>query len=166
MIEPTTRPTLPPLTPTTRRTTRRRYRQVSLSAVLLGTLSVVVACQSSPSTKQKPAPSETSGTATPSVISTTSTAAEAAATIIDITIADGVVTPTNARVSGVVGQPVVLAVNSDQADSLHIHSVPEQTFDVAARSGQRFEFTVAIPGRVSVELHELHRTVVTIDVLP
>jgi len=90
----------------------------------------------------------------------------AAATVVDVTIADGVVSPTNAQVRSMVGQPIVLEVDSDRVDSLHIHSVPEQTFDVAARPGQRFEFTVAIPGRVDVELHELHRTVVTIEVLP
>jgi hypothetical protein len=49
---------------------------------------------------------------------------------------------------------------------LHVHSVPEHTFDVEARPGQVFEFTVDVPGRVDVELHDLGRIVVTIHVRP
>jgi hypothetical protein len=37
---------------------------------------------------------------------------------------------------------------------------------VAPAADQSFEFTVDVPGRVEVELHELHRTVVTIQVRP
>ncbi|WP_231987878.1 MULTISPECIES: hypothetical protein [Mycobacteriaceae] len=76
------------------------------------------------------------------------------------------VTPVNAQAEAVVGQPIVLEVSSDAVDSIHVHSVPERTFDVEARPGQRFEFMVGVPGRVDVELHELHRTVVTIEVKP
>ena len=86
--------------------------------------------------------------------------------VIGVTIAEGVVTPVNAQAEAVVGQPIVLEVSSDAVDSIHVHSVPERTFDVEARPGQRFEFMVGVPGRVDVELHELHRTVVTIEVKP
>ena len=86
--------------------------------------------------------------------------------MIDIAIADGAVIPTNATVQGAVGQPIVLVVSSDVVDSLHVHSVPEHVFGVEARPDQRFEFTVKVPGRVDVELHDLHRTVVTIEVQP
>ncbi len=64
------------------------------------------------------------------------------------------------------GEPIVLQVTSDAVDSLHVHSVPEHVYDVEARPNQRFEFTVTIPGRVAVELHDLHVTVVTIEVRP
>jgi len=94
-----------------------------------------------------------------------STGAEAG-TVIDVTVDEGVATPTNAEVQAVAGQPIVLQVTSDAADSLHVHSVPEYIFDVAAAPYQRFEFTVEIPGRVAVELHDLHVTVVTIEVRP
>ena len=87
-------------------------------------------------------------------------------TLIDVTIAGGTVAPTNAEVDAVVGQPIVLAVNSDAPDSIHAHSIPERVFEVQARPGQRFEFTVDVPGQVDVELHELHRTIVTITVRP
>jgi hypothetical protein len=81
-------------------------------------------------------------------------------------IAGGTVTPTNAQAQAVAGRPIPLAVSSDVVDELHVHSVPEHTFDVDARPDQQFEFTVEVPGRVDVELHDLHRTVVTIEVLP
>jgi hypothetical protein len=84
-------------------------------------------------------------------------------TVIDVTIAGGTVTPTNAQALAVAGRPILLAVTSDVVDELHVHSVPEHTF---ARPDQQFEFTVEVPGRVDVELHDLHRTVVTIEVLP
>ena len=75
-------------------------------------------------------------------------------------------TPTNAEEQAVVGQPIVLEVNSDAPDSIHVHSVPAHTFDVAARPDQRFEFTVDVPGQVDVELHDLNRTIVTLTVRP
>lgn len=90
----------------------------------------------------------------------------AAGPVVDVTIAAGTVTPTNAEVDARVGQPIVLEVTSDATDSLHVHSVPERVFDVQPRAGQRFEFTVDIPGRVDVELHDLNRTVVTFAVTP
>lgn len=88
------------------------------------------------------------------------------ATVVEIAIAGGVVTPTNGQVQGSVGKPIVLKVNSDVADQLHVHSSPENTFDVEPRPGQSFEFTVNVPGQVDVELHDLNRTVVTIQVRP
>jgi hypothetical protein len=89
-----------------------------------------------------------------------------AGTVIEVTIAGGVVTPVNAQAEAALGEPIVLEVSSDVVDSFHVHSVPERTFDVEARPDQRFEFTIDVPGRVDVELHELHRTVVTIEVRP
>lgn len=96
---------------------------------------------------------------------TPSTSADAG-TVIDVTVEKGVATPTNAEAQAVLGQPIVLQVTSDAADSLHVHSVPEHVFDVAAAPDQRFEFTVDVPGRVAVELHDLHVTVITIEVRP
>nr|WP_253867746.1 hypothetical protein [Mycobacterium sp. GA-1285] len=83
---------------------------------------------------------------------------------IDITIEGGKVDPTNAQVRGKVGEPIVLRVNSDAADALHVHSVPEHTFKVAPKPGQQFQFTVDVPGNVEIELHELNRVVATVQV--
>lgn len=90
----------------------------------------------------------------------------AAETTIRISIAAGVVTPANAEAQAVAGELIALEVSSDAPDSIHVHSVPPHVFDVAARPGQRFEFTVDVPGRVDVELHELNRTILTLMVRP
>ena len=84
--------------------------------------------------------------------------------VIDMTIADGTVTPTNAVFDATVQEPIVLRVNSDAVDQLHVHAVPESTFDVRPQPEQTFEVTVEVPGRVEVELHDLGRTVAIIQV--
>src|ERR1700676_948229 len=72
----------------------------------------------------------------------------AAGPTVDITIAGGTVTPTNAQLQAKVGQPITLRVSSDAADELHVHSVPDHTFTVEPRPDQTFQFTVDVPGRV------------------
>ena len=137
-----------------------------LRASAIGAAAVVMAaCGSPPSSTD--APSAAPATSAQPVMTTSPTSASAeAGTVIDVTVANGTVTPMNAETQAVAGQPIVLQVTSDAVDSLHVHSVPEHVFEVAATSDQRFEFTVDIPGRVAVELHDLHVTVVTIEVRP
>ncbi len=86
--------------------------------------------------------------------------------VVEITIAHGTVTPTNASLTAKVGQPITLRVNSDADDELHVHSTPEHEFEVKAQPEQEFTFTVDVPGSVAVELHHLDRTVATIQVQP
>lgn len=84
--------------------------------------------------------------------------------VIDIAISGGNVTPTNGQFEAKVHEPIELRVNSDVADELHVHSVPDHSFRVEAKLGQTFQFTVDVPGQVEIELHELDRTVATIQV--
>ncbi|MDZ4265981.1 MAG: hypothetical protein U1D00_09840, partial [Mycobacterium sp.] len=84
--------------------------------------------------------------------------------VIDVTIEGGDVTPSNAALQAAVGQPIVIRVASDSADELHVHSTPEHTFDIGVGPDQSFEFTVDMPGRVDVELHQLPKTIATIQV--
>ena len=84
--------------------------------------------------------------------------------VVDVTIKGGEVTPTNEQLQTSVGVPIILRINSDAKDQLHVHSNPEHTFTVEPKSGQSFQFTVEVPGRVDVELHELSRTIATIAV--
>lgn len=84
--------------------------------------------------------------------------------VIDVIIKGGKVTPTNEQLQAEVGEPIVLRVDSDATDELHVHSTPEHSFDVGIGPAQSFQFTVSVPGRVDVELHELHATVATIQV--
>jgi plastocyanin len=84
--------------------------------------------------------------------------------VVDITISNGAVTPANAEFEAKVGQPITFRVTSDAADELHVHSVPDHEFEVAAKPDQTFQFSVDVPGQVEVELHKLDRTVATIQV--
>jgi hypothetical protein len=96
--------------------------------------------------------------------STTETQAPPEQLVIDVTIKGGKVTPTNEQLQASVGEPIVLRVDSDATDELHVHSTPEHSFDVGIGPAQSFQFTVSVPGRVDVELHDLHATVATIQV--
>lgn len=84
--------------------------------------------------------------------------------LIDVTIKGGAVTPTNEQLKGKVGQPIVVRVNSDAADELHVHSNPEHSFKIEPRNGQQFQFTVDVPGTVDIELHQLNRTIASVQV--
>jgi hypothetical protein len=84
--------------------------------------------------------------------------------VIDVTISGGQVTPVNQQVQAAVEQPIVIRVNSDAEDELHVHASPEHTFAVKPESLQSFQFEVAVPGKVDVELHHLNRVVATITV--
>jgi hypothetical protein len=85
---------------------------------------------------------------------------------VDVTIAHGQVTPTNAMLQAKVKQQITLHVTSDVTDELHVHSVPDHKFQVAAAPNQVFHFSVDVPGNVEVELHHLDRTIATIQVEP
>src|SRR5690349_3739730 len=84
--------------------------------------------------------------------------------VVDVKIAGGNVTPTNAQLEASVNEPIVFKVDSDAVDELHVHSNPEHSYKIEAKPGQSFQFTVAVPGKVDVELHELNKTVATITV--
>jgi hypothetical protein len=83
---------------------------------------------------------------------------------IDVDIKGGNVTPTNQQLQAAVKEQIVVRVNSDAADQLHVHSTPEHSFNVEAKPMQIFQFTVDVPGRVDVELHKLNKTIATITV--
>ncbi len=86
--------------------------------------------------------------------------------LIDVQITGGEVTPTNQQLEAKVNQPIVVTVNSDVADELHVHSTPEHTFKIEAKPVQQFQFTVAVPGKVDIELHQLGKTIATVQVQP
>jgi hypothetical protein len=90
----------------------------------------------------------------------------AAAPVVDVTIAKGQVTPTNATLQAKVHQQITFRISSDASDELHVHSTPDHKFQVAAAPNQTFQFSVDVPGNVEVELHDLDRTIATIQVQP
>ncbi|RDH74385.1 hypothetical protein DVS77_32165 [Mycolicibacterium moriokaense] len=86
--------------------------------------------------------------------------------LIDVQIKGGEVTPVNQQLQAKVNQPIVVKVNSDAADELHVHSNPEHSFKIEAKPLQQFQFTVGVPGTVDIELHDLGKTVATVQVQP
>jgi plastocyanin len=85
---------------------------------------------------------------------------------VEVTIANRQVNPVNATLQAKVGRTITFHVTSDAPDELHVHSVPDHKFEIAAAPNQTFEFTVDVPGSVEVELHHLDRTIATIQVRP
>jgi hypothetical protein len=86
--------------------------------------------------------------------------------VVDITIAKGQVTPSNATLQAKVSQPITLRVTSDAVYDLHVDSVANNKFKGAAAANQTVQFSVYIAGNVDVELHHLDRTIATIQVRP
>ncbi|MBY4210324.1 hypothetical protein HQO42_01035 [Rhodococcus fascians] len=111
----------------------------------------------------------TSPTAAEPVPSTDSTAALSAQPDIlrmSLSIDGGTVEPTNQRLDAFVGQTISMSITSDVTDELHVHSVPEHTFEIEPGKDQLFTFTVDVPGQVDIELHHSDRTVATLVVRP
>ena len=85
---------------------------------------------------------------------------------IDVTITGGQVDPTNAQLEAKTKEAIVIRVNSDVADELHVHSTPEHSFKIEPGSAQQFQFTSDVPGQVAIELHQLQKTIATVKVQP
>lgn len=134
--------------------------------VLVAGVAVMIAagCGAPSSGVTPPAPTSAASAPTSGPPSMSPPASPSPRLTVDARIAGGEVTPTNADLQATLGEPIEIRVDSDVADQLHIHSVPEHTFAVEARPGQSFAFRVDVPGRVAVELHELDRTIATIQV--
>ena len=85
---------------------------------------------------------------------------------IDVTIKGGQVDPTNAQLDAKTNEAIVIRVNSDVADELHVHSTPEHSFKIEPGRAQQFQFTSDVPGQVAIELHQLQKTIATVQVQP
>ncbi len=91
----------------------------------------------------------------------------AAGVTVDVTIADGKVTPRGERIEVTVGERVTLRVTTDAADEIHVHSDPEHELEVAAGDrGKELSFALDTPGQVAVESHHLDATIVQLVVRP
>lgn len=84
--------------------------------------------------------------------------------VIDVSISGGKVNPTNQQLKAALHEPIIVKINSDAQDELHVHSTPDHKFKVEPTSGQSFQFTVDVPGNVDVELHKADKTIATIAV--
>jgi hypothetical protein len=140
----------------------RTERRFGSALIVTAAALLVAACGGSQEGGDASSPSPSASTVSPS--QTTGQQRPADRLTIDINIEGGNVTPTNARLQGKVGEPIVLRVNSDAADELHVHSVPDHSFTIEPKTGQMFQFSVDVPGNVEIELHELNRVIASVQV--
>ncbi|MBY4272466.1 hypothetical protein HQO27_05565 [Rhodococcus fascians] len=134
-----------------------------LRAVIIGCAAVALAagCGSSSGVT-----SPTTAEPVPGTESTASVSVQPDALWMNLSIDGGTVEPTNQRLEASVGQSISISIMSDVADELHVHSVPEHTFEIEPGKDQLFTFTVDVPGQVDIELHHSDRTVATLVVRP
>ncbi|SNT07629.1 hypothetical protein [Rhodococcoides kyotonense] len=136
-----------------------RCASIPIAAILV----LAVGCSSNDDAVDAPTTSASSSSQAPTG---EGDAGQSDSLTIDVVISNGSVTPTNERFEGYVGETITVNVDSDAADELHVHSVPDHSFDITAANGQSFEFTVDVPGQVALELHDADRTIATLAIRP
>lgn len=86
--------------------------------------------------------------------------------VVDIAVRSGTVTPQGDRMEMKVGQEVTLHITSDAHETIHVHSEPEQEFEIGAGDDVEKSFTIDTPGQIAVEAHHLDVTIVQLVVRP
>jgi hypothetical protein len=135
-------------------------------------------CTSAPAGTASPSPEATSASPNPSVSVSASPSGSASATpsptpsetsaansvTIDITMADGQVSPNGEKVNVELGQTIVLNVTSDEHDEVHAHTEGDGfELDVPAGKKVSGEFTLNSPGSYEVESHHLEKVIVILN---
>jgi heme/copper-type cytochrome/quinol oxidase subunit 2 len=121
-------------------------------------------CTSGPSTPSA-APGSSSASAASSLSASSPNASQPNAQVtIDITIADGQVTPNGRKIDVEVGQQVVLNVTSDEHDEIHAHTGGDgYELEVAPGKKVTGSFTLTSPGSFEVESHHLEKVIVILN---
>lgn len=83
---------------------------------------------------------------------------------VEIEIEDGEISPLGETVEAKPGQQIRLEVDSDTHDELHLHSDPEQSFEVTEGDDQVFTFSLPDPAVYEMESHELGVVVVKFQI--
>jgi plastocyanin len=128
-------------------------------------------CTSAPAGTASPTATPEVTSATPSAQPPASPTASASETsqpadqvTIDITIADGQVSPNGAKMQVRVGQRIVLNVTSDEHDEIHAHTSGDGlSLEVPAGKKVTGSFTLTSPGSYEVEAHHLEKTIVILN---
>lgn len=82
---------------------------------------------------------------------------------IEVTFADGEVTPKGGTADVSVGNEVTFVVTSDIDEEVHVHGEPELLIEVkAGMQAEEFTYTPEVPGRIAVETHGSGVTLVTL----
>ena len=82
---------------------------------------------------------------------------------VEITFADGEVTPTGERVELSPGQELDLEVTADEAGEIHVHSDPEQELEYPEGT-KTFTLSFDRPGQIEVESHDLDVVILQLQV--
>ena len=106
---------------------------------------------------QESQPAATSGSATPTGSASTqpSTPPTPTATVIEVSVANGQVSPSpDRRVEVARGDTVRIVITSDQPDEVHVHGYDLEE-EIEAGRPTAVEFVADQPGSFEVELHEI-----------
>jgi hypothetical protein len=150
-------------------TAGRRFGGTLLATALLGL--TLTGCTTGPAGTPTPTASPEATSATPSATSsatpnssTSAPSQPANQVVIDVTIANGQVSPNGKKMDVQVGQQIVLNVTSDQADEIHAHTGGDgYELEVAAGKKVTGSFTLTSPGSYEVESHHLEKTIVILN---
>jgi hypothetical protein len=154
-----------------RTTTEGPTLRTQLTRVLV-TLTIALALAAC-SGEDTPADDETTAAASPTATASASPTEseepepteepEPEGTVIAITIKGDTVDPNGDQVKVPMDEPVILAITSDRAGELHVHSSPEE--EVAFKRGKtEAELTFTRPGVVEVEDHDSGKVIVELQV--
>jgi plastocyanin len=117
-----------------------------------------------------PSPTAATTSSSPESASPTTSASPSADTanrvVVDITIADGKVSPNGEKVDVAVGQEVELNVTSDVDDEIHAHTDSADGYALEVKAGVPTSgtFSVASAGSFEVESHDLEKIIVILNV--
>ena len=147
-------------------------RRLATTLVSLTAAGLVAACSGTPAaTPSDPASAVPSAATSASGSTSTAPSADASsastpagALVLDITLADGQVTPNGDKYDVTVGQTVVLNVTSDHDDEIHVHSEPEVEIEVKAGVPVSTQFVTQQSGSFEVEAHHPEKTIATLNV--
>lgn len=143
----------------------RHSSRVLLSVAVLGLVLGLSSCgeddeTAAPATTSSPSPTASESTADTSP--TASAEPEPEGTVIEITFADGTVTPSGERVEVEVGETITLAITADTPGELHAHTTEELTLEYPAGQSEQ-TLVLEQPGVVEVESHDLDQVVVQLQ---
>jgi hypothetical protein len=130
---------------------------------LVGLCLALPACTSTPAAPTSSAPAIT-GTPAGSA-SASPSGSQANTVVIDITIANGQVTPSGQKLDLTRGQKVILNVTSDQDDEIHAHTAGDgYELEVTAGKPATGSFVVTDSGSFEIESHHLNKIIAILNV--
>jgi hypothetical protein len=132
-------------------------RSTSRIAVSLATLITLTVGAAACGENQESQPAATSSPSTPTGSASTqpSTLPTSTETLIEVSVADGRVSPgPDRRVEVARGDSVRIVITSDHADEVHVHGYDLEA-EVTADRPTTLEFVADQPGAFEVELHEI-----------